>query len=115
MQLELQQEMESNTDRVCVHVYQSCLLINDCPGFGTSGRTVRHPQHCYSCHDYFRIRPRLRWVHFVLTADGPHSFIIAFGPLFIGPFSEIFGRSHVLQIANLWYLGTYFHLCFWYS
>ncbi|KAF8498757.1 MFS polyamine transporter [Russula emetica] len=28
----------------------------------------------------------------------------AFGPLFIGPFSEIFGRSHVLQVANLWYL-----------
>lgn len=28
----------------------------------------------------------------------------AFGPLFIGPLSEVFGRSHVLQIANLWYL-----------
>jgi MFS family permease len=31
----------------------------------------------------------------------------AFGPLFLGPLSEIFGRSRVLQIANLWYLGTY--------
>lgn len=30
----------------------------------------------------------------------------AFGPLFLGPLSEIFGRSRVLQIANLWYLGT---------
>ncbi len=44
----------------------------------------------------------------VLTADSPHLFIVAFGPLFIGPLSEIFGRSHVLQIANLWYLGIYF-------
>jgi hypothetical protein len=42
--------------------------------------------------------------------DNPHSFIIAFGPLFIGPLSEIFGRSHVLQISNLWYLGTCFSL-----
>jgi hypothetical protein len=31
--------------------------------------------------------------------------IIAFGPLFLGPLSEIFGRSHVLQLANLWFLG----------
>ena len=31
--------------------------------------------------------------------------VIAFGPLVIGPLSEIYGRSHVLQISNLWYLG----------
>ncbi|KAH9942895.1 MFS polyamine transporter [Amylocystis lapponica] len=29
----------------------------------------------------------------------------AFGPLFLGPLSEIFGRSRVLQLANLWYLA----------
>ncbi|KAI0338723.1 MFS polyamine transporter [Trametopsis cervina] len=28
----------------------------------------------------------------------------AFGPLFLGPLSEIYGRSRVLQVANLWYL-----------
>ncbi|KAL5480633.1 hypothetical protein ACEPAI_1904 [Sanghuangporus weigelae] len=28
----------------------------------------------------------------------------AFGPLFLGPLSELYGRSRVLQIANLWYL-----------
>ncbi|KII85807.1 hypothetical protein PLICRDRAFT_44216 [Plicaturopsis crispa FD-325 SS-3] len=28
----------------------------------------------------------------------------AFGPLFLGPLSEIYGRSRVLQGANLWYL-----------
>ncbi|KAN0121131.1 MFS general substrate transporter [Russula decolorans] len=28
----------------------------------------------------------------------------AFGPLFLGPLSEMYGRSRVLQIANLWYL-----------
>jgi MFS family permease len=33
---------------------------------------------------------------------------IAFGPLFLGPLSELFGRSHVLQLSNLWYLGTFF-------
>ena len=30
--------------------------------------------------------------------------LIAFGPLFLGPMSEIFGRVRVLQIANLFYL-----------
>lgn len=30
----------------------------------------------------------------------------AIGPLFLGPLSEIFGRSRVLQGANLWYLGA---------
>ncbi|KAK7689627.1 hypothetical protein QCA50_007420 [Cerrena zonata] len=28
----------------------------------------------------------------------------AFGPLFLGPLSEIYGRSRVLQLSNLWYL-----------
>ena len=38
--------------------------------------------------------------------------IIAFGPLLIGPLSEIYGRSRVLQVANLGYLGTCFCLSF---
>ncbi|KII86228.1 hypothetical protein PLICRDRAFT_114364 [Plicaturopsis crispa FD-325 SS-3] len=29
----------------------------------------------------------------------------AFGPLFLGPLSEIFGRSMVLQYSNLWYFA----------
>jgi hypothetical protein len=29
----------------------------------------------------------------------------AIGPLFLGPLSEIYGRSRVLQWSNLWYLG----------
>lgn len=38
---------------------------------------------------------------------------IAFGPLFLGPLSEIYGRSHVLQTSNLWYLSVSFALaCF---
>ncbi|KAF8124035.1 MFS polyamine transporter [Boletus edulis] len=33
-------------------------------------------------------------------------FVLAYaiGPLFFGPLSEIYGRSRVLQLANLWYL-----------
>lgn len=31
----------------------------------------------------------------------------AFGPLFLGPLSELYGRSHVLQLANLIYLGEW--------
>ena len=34
--------------------------------------------------------------------------IVAFGPLFLGPLSEIYGRLPVIQIANLWYLGIRF-------
>ena len=30
---------------------------------------------------------------------------VAFGPLVLGPLSEIYGRSRVLQLSNLWYLG----------
>ncbi|KAM5544558.1 hypothetical protein V8D89_001456 [Ganoderma adspersum] len=29
----------------------------------------------------------------------------AFGPLILGPLSELYGRSRVLQLANLWYLA----------
>ena len=29
---------------------------------------------------------------------------VAFGPLVLGPLSEVFGRARVLQGANLWYL-----------
>ncbi|KAG1731364.1 major facilitator superfamily domain-containing protein [Suillus paluster] len=32
----------------------------------------------------------------------------AFGPLFVGPMSELYGRSRVLQVANLWYLAWNF-------
>lgn len=31
----------------------------------------------------------------------------AVGPLFLGPLSEIYGRSRVLQLANLFFLGPY--------
>jgi len=30
---------------------------------------------------------------------------VAFGPLFVGALSEIFGRSRIVQLANLFYLG----------
>ncbi|KAN0121135.1 MFS polyamine transporter [Russula decolorans] len=42
----------------------------------------------------------------VLIAMTVSVFVLAyaFGPLFLGPLSEIFGRSRVLQFANLWYL-----------
>lgn len=33
---------------------------------------------------------------------------LALGPLFLGPLSELYGRSHVLQVSNLWYLGIWF-------
>ena len=34
--------------------------------------------------------------------------IIAFGPLFLGPLSEVYGRSPVIQLSNLWYLSMGF-------
>ena len=34
--------------------------------------------------------------------------IVAFGPLFLSPLSEVYGRAPVIQIANLWYLGIRF-------
>ena len=37
LQLELQQEVASNNDRVCVHVHQPCFFLNDRPGFKTIG------------------------------------------------------------------------------
>ncbi|PSS29845.1 hypothetical protein PHLCEN_2v2660 [Hermanssonia centrifuga] len=43
----------------------------------------------------------------VLIALTTSIFVLAyaFGPLFLGPLSEIYGRSRVLQAANLWYLA----------
>jgi len=34
--------------------------------------------------------------------------IVAFGPLFLSPLSEVYGRSPVIQIASLWCLGIRF-------
>ncbi|KAG1839999.1 MFS polyamine transporter [Suillus subalutaceus] len=44
---------------------------------------------------------------FVLAYDAPtnqSNYVPAMGPLVLGPLSEIYGRSRVLQLANLWYL-----------
>ncbi|KIK98117.1 hypothetical protein PAXRUDRAFT_824246 [Paxillus rubicundulus Ve08.2h10] len=43
----------------------------------------------------------------VVIALSTSMFVLAFavGPLFLGPVSEIYGRSRVLQLANLWYLA----------
>ncbi|TCD61885.1 hypothetical protein EIP91_007789 [Steccherinum ochraceum] len=40
-----------------------------------------------------------------ITAMMTSMFILgyAFGPLFLGPLSEIYGRSRILQLANLWF------------
>ncbi|KAG1825124.1 MFS polyamine transporter [Suillus variegatus] len=42
----------------------------------------------------------------VMLALATSIFVLAYamGPLFLGPLSEIYGRSRVLQLANLWYL-----------
>ena len=34
--------------------------------------------------------------------------VIAFGPLFLGPLSEVYGRSPVMQLSNIWYLSMRF-------
>jgi hypothetical protein len=36
------------------------------------------------------------------------SHLLAFGPLFLGPLSEIHGRSPLLQLSNLWFIGISF-------
>lgn len=38
--------------------------------------------------------------------DQPN-YVLAMGPLFLGPLSEIYGRSRVLQLSNLWFLGMW--------
>ena len=48
-----------------------------------------------------RRQPKLIALVFFATI----TIMIAFGPLFLGPLSEVFGRSRVLQLANLWFLG----------
>ncbi|TFK47476.1 MFS general substrate transporter [Heliocybe sulcata] len=42
----------------------------------------------------------------VIEAMTTSIFVLAYaiGPLFLGPLSEIYGRSRVLQLANMWYL-----------
>ncbi|KAF9246143.1 MFS polyamine transporter [Melanogaster broomeanus] len=42
----------------------------------------------------------------VVIAQSTSIFVLAYalGPFFLGPMSEIYGRSRVLQLANLWYL-----------
>ena len=42
----------------------------------------------------------------LLVSDSLPRMQIAFGPLMFGPLSEIYGRSRVLQLANLIYFGT---------
>jgi MFS family permease len=101
----------SNLYRLGFHVHKSGLLVDDRTGFRATGRTLQHPQHCSTRHGYLCICSCLRcvpvlsalciaFVHSILFA-----IIVAFGPLFLGPLSELYGRSHVLQISNLWYLG----------
>lgn len=43
----------------------------------------------------------------VLIAMSTSIFVVgyAFGPLLLGPLSEIYGRSRVLQLSNMFYLG----------
>ena len=43
----------------------------------------------------------------MLITDISLWYAAAFGPLFLGPLSEIHGRSRVLQVANMWYFGMY--------
>ena len=53
----------------------------------------------------------LSFSHTTHGVSSLHAFalIIAVGPLFLAPLSEIYGRSHVLQVSNLWYLGMSFY------
>jgi hypothetical protein len=106
--------MGSNRYRVCIHVHQPRLLVYDRSSFKAVSGTLRHPQHRSACHDYLCIRPCLRYVP-VISIYRSHGLLIrefdlilAFGPLFLGPLSEIYGRSRVIQLSNLWYLSRFF-------
>jgi MFS family permease len=45
----------------------------------------------------------------VLVAMSTSIFVIGygFGPLLLGPLSEIYGRSRVLQLSNMFYFGEF--------
>ena len=56
------------------------------------------------------------WVRYLLIASGEESVILfpryaylhtAIGPLIFAPLGELYGRSRVLQLANMFYLGMY--------
>ena len=40
------------------------------------------------------------------TRSPPSSHGAVFGPLVLGPISELYGRARVLQAGNFWYLGA---------
>ena len=42
-------------------------IVNDRPSFEEIGRTLRHPRHRSACHDYLRIRSRIRCELIILT------------------------------------------------
>lgn len=95
-------------DRNCVrfHIHQPGLVINDCTSVRSASRRVRDYERHRHCVGHVHLCLGL-WcvVYTLLSLCGLSHISKALGPLFLGPLSEIFGRSRVLQLANLWYLG----------
>lgn len=99
--------MGCNYSYFLIYVYVPRLLFHDrarkpttCIGFGNNG----------PCEDryvglYIRIGVWCVPYLYSCARVASHSIHLAIGPLFIGPLSEVYGRAHVLQLANMFYLG----------
>ena len=109
MQLDVQAQVGCDCHRLCVHVHQPRLVLDDRTRKRPARAGLRHHKLSHHRSHDVHLRTRVWYVNVALShrkTRVAHK-LLAFGPLFLGPLSEIFGRSRVLQIANLWYLGKF--------
>lgn len=101
-------KMGRDRNRVSFYIHQSCILFNDRACIRHPRRAIRNHKFCSHCANDIRVRACLWCVvlHSQKAGCVDYAIPVAFGPLFLGPLSEIYGRSLVLQAANMWYLGT---------
>jgi hypothetical protein len=99
--------MGRNYSDILVHLHVPCLLFYDRPCRRTIGGRLGNKEPSNDCYVNLYIRTGIWCVlrTYLQCTSVLNMSYLAIGPLFIGPLSELYGRVHVLQIANLFYLG----------
>lgn len=95
--------------RLMFYFYQPCVILHDGPCKPDNCSAVPCYEYGHYRYDDVDVCPGLWYVlgfiRFHVATGRVNKFPLAIGPLLLGPLSEIYGRSRVLQLSNLWYAG----------
>lgn len=104
LQLVFEKKMGFSNSGVVLYFHYTSSVVNGGTCSDSNWEGVWRYQSRYTINDNFYIRACIWYVKLEYQHFNRFITFLGFGPLILAPWSEVFGRAPVLQIANLFFL-----------